>query len=142
MLATPLKQGKALSMRELVVAPKISPKKNQTSCKKRKTVALAISSTNGEGSNKKARENDDTNPRSRISGKAKAGDSANLRKSKQVVLAIHAAPVGSDVIASSPIVIDEGPSDPVSQVRYYYFILLYIYIFYTCCSCWFRCYSK
>uniref|UniRef100_A0A2N9FRT1 Aminotransferase-like plant mobile domain-containing protein n=1 Tax=Fagus sylvatica TaxID=28930 RepID=A0A2N9FRT1_FAGSY len=115
LLAMPLKQGKALNMREPVVAPEISPKKNQTSCKKRKTVALAISSTNGEGSNKKARENDDTNPHSRILGKAKASNSADLRKSKQVVLAIHVAPVGSDVMASSPIVIDEGPSDPVSQ---------------------------
>ncbi|GMY19642.1 hypothetical protein FCV25MIE_14881 [Fagus crenata] len=95
LLAMPLKQGKAFSMREL-----------------RKTVALAISSTNGEGSNKKAHENDDTNPRSGILEKAKAGGSADLRKSKQVVLAIHAALVGSDVIASSPIVIDEGSSDP------------------------------
>jgi hypothetical protein len=133
LLATPLKQGKALSMREPVVAPEISPKKkNQTSCKKRKTVALATSSTNGtngEGSNKKAHENDDTNPRSNILGKVMACDSADLRKSKPVVLAICAAPVGSDVIASSPIVIDEGPSDPMSQVRYYYFILLYIYIY-------------
>ncbi|GMY32319.1 hypothetical protein FCV25MIE_27561 [Fagus crenata] len=116
LLAMPLKQGKALSMREPVVAPKISSKKkNQTSYKKRKTMALATSSTNGtngEGSNKKARENDDTNPRSHISGKAMAGDSAYLRKSKPVVLAICVAPVGSDVIASSLIVINEGPSDP------------------------------
>uniref|UniRef100_A0A2N9FQU5 Aminotransferase-like plant mobile domain-containing protein n=1 Tax=Fagus sylvatica TaxID=28930 RepID=A0A2N9FQU5_FAGSY len=52
---------------------------------------------------------------SHILGKAKAGDSADLRKSKQVVLAIHAAFVGSDVIASNPIVIDEGSSNPVSQ---------------------------
>ncbi|GMY24099.1 hypothetical protein FCV25MIE_19341 [Fagus crenata] len=120
LLATPLKQGKALSMKEPVVAPEISPKKkkNQTSYKKRKTVALATSSTNGtnsEGSNKKARENDDTNPSSRILGKAKAGDSADLRRSKPVVLAICAALVGSNVIASSLIVIDEGPSDPVRQ---------------------------
>ena len=57
-----------------------------------------------------------------------ASDSADLRKSKPVVLAIYATPIGSDVIASSPIIIDKGPSDPVSQVRYYYFILLYIYI--------------
>uniref|UniRef100_A0A2N9I312 Reverse transcriptase/retrotransposon-derived protein RNase H-like domain-containing protein n=1 Tax=Fagus sylvatica TaxID=28930 RepID=A0A2N9I312_FAGSY len=86
--------------------------------KQGKTVALATSSTNStnsEGSNKKARENDDTNPSSRILGKAKAGDSADLRRSKPVVLAICAAPVGSNVIASSLIVIDEGPSDPVSQ---------------------------
>uniref|UniRef100_A0A2N9J335 Aminotransferase-like plant mobile domain-containing protein n=1 Tax=Fagus sylvatica TaxID=28930 RepID=A0A2N9J335_FAGSY len=48
-------------------------------------------------------------------GKVMACDSADLRKSKPVVLAICAAPVGSDVIASSPIVIDEGPSDPVSE---------------------------
>ena len=75
-------------------------------------MALATSSTNSEVSNKKAHENDDTNPRSCISGKAKAGDSANLRKSKPVVLAICAAPVGSDVIASSPIVLDEGLSVP------------------------------
>jgi hypothetical protein len=115
LLAMPLKQGKALSMREPIVAPEISCKKNQTSCKKRKTVALATSSTNsknGEGSNKKAHENDDTNPLSHISGKAKAGDSADLRKSKPVVLAICAAPIGSNVIASSPIVINEGLSDP------------------------------
>ncbi|GMY34122.1 CHD3-type chromatin-remodeling factor PICKLE [Fagus crenata] len=52
LLAMPLKQGKALSMREPVVAPEISRK-------------------------------------------AKAGDSANLRKSKPVVLAICAAPVGA-----------------------------------------------
>ncbi len=131
MLATPLKQGKALSMREPVVTPEISSKKNQTSCKKRKTAALATSltnGTNGEGSNKKACENDDTNLRSRISGKTMASDSTDLRISKPVVLAICAAPVGSDVIASSPIVIDEGPSDPVSEVRYYYFII-YIYIY-------------
>ena len=100
-------------------------------------MALATSSTNGtnsEGSNKKARENDDTNPSSRILGKAKAGDSADLRRSKPVVLAICAAPVGSNVIASSLIVINEGPSDPVSQVRYYYFFFFffhyYIYYFY------------
>uniref|UniRef100_A0A2N9IAV8 Aminotransferase-like plant mobile domain-containing protein n=1 Tax=Fagus sylvatica TaxID=28930 RepID=A0A2N9IAV8_FAGSY len=118
LLAMPLKQGKALSMREPVVAPEISRKKNQTSCKKRKTVALATSSTNstnGEGSNKKAHENDDTNPLSHISGKANAGDSADLRKSKPVVLAICAAPIGSNVIASSPIATTIQPWDITSS---------------------------
>jgi hypothetical protein len=130
-------------MKEPVVAPEIFSKKNQTSCKKRKTAALATSSANGmdgEGSNKKACENDDTNLRSRVSGKTMVSDSADLRKSKPVVLAICAAPVGSDVMASSPIVIDEGPSDPVSEVRYYYFII-YIYIleakYAICCLCFF-----
>uniref|UniRef100_A0A2N9GJL1 Aminotransferase-like plant mobile domain-containing protein n=1 Tax=Fagus sylvatica TaxID=28930 RepID=A0A2N9GJL1_FAGSY len=118
LLAMPLKQGKALSMREPVVTSEISSKKNQTSYKKRKTAALATSltnDTNGEGSNKKACENDDTNLRSRISRKTMASDSADLRKSKPVVLAICAIPVGLDVIASSPIVIDEGPSDSMSE---------------------------
>ena len=94
---------------------------------------MATSSTNGtnsEGSNKKARENDDTNPSSRILGKAKASDSADLRRSKPVVLAICATLVGSNVIASSLIVIDEGPSDPVSQVRYYYFFFFFFIIIY------------
>jgi hypothetical protein len=133
LLAMPLKQGKALSMREPVVTSEISSKKNQTSYKKRKTAALATSltnDTNGEGSNKKACENDDTNLRLRISRKTMASDSADLRKSKPVVLAICAIPVGLDVIASSPIVIDEGPSDSMSEVRYYYFIIyIYIYIY-------------
>uniref|UniRef100_A0A2N9E1E4 Aminotransferase-like plant mobile domain-containing protein n=1 Tax=Fagus sylvatica TaxID=28930 RepID=A0A2N9E1E4_FAGSY len=91
--------------------------------KQGKTVALATSSTNStnsEGSNKKARENDDTNPSSRILGKAKAGDSADLRRSKPVVLAICAAPVGSNVIASSLIVIDEGSSLPLHIGRRVY----------------------
>ena len=57
-----------------------------------------------------------------------ASDSTDLRESKPGVLAICATPVGSDVIASSHIVIDEGPFDPMSEERYYYFII-YIYIY-------------